>query len=84
MCGPTAIDLIQGGLSNISLFMEVMSPPRSNLNIDELTSKRTSDALTLVSGDIWFIPEFGCVLDELDVHPGLWTSVWKKIIHFFF
>lgn len=32
----------------------------------------------MIPGDVWLVPEFGRVLDKLDVEPALWTSICRK------
>lgn len=34
--------------------------------------------LTLLPGNVWFVPEFGRVLDKLDIQPALRTSICKE------
>lgn len=34
-----------------------------------------SPTLTLLSGDVWLVPELGGVLDELDVHLNVWITI---------
>lgn len=52
------------------------------LNIDKTDTstgirKHTRQDRTLLSGDVWFIPKFGSVLDKLYIQPGLWATIYK-------
>lgn len=31
--------------------------------------------LTLLSGDVWLVPELGRVLDKLDIHLNVWITI---------
>lgn len=34
----------------------------------DLSSSAACSPLTLLSGDVWLVPELGCVLDKLHIH----------------
>lgn len=35
-------------------------------------------SITLFSGDLRLVPELGRVLDKLDIHLDVWTTIWEK------
>lgn len=53
-------------------------PTENNFSLLDVMLDHAQCDLTLVSGNVWFVPEFGCVLDKLDIQPALRTSICNE------